>query len=321
MITNSWIDKRTNYWDRLATLLTAVDSSGVTGLSPGELRELAFLYRQVASDLSAIRQDPTARTRSAQLNALLSRAHAVIYSGKRNTWRAIRNFFVVEYPALFRRLLPFVCASLLLFLGGSLLGALLTYVRPAFMRTLLGPAMVQTIEQQKMWTESLSSTAPQASSAIATNNINVTFMTFAGGTLFGLGTLYLIAWNGVLLGVVGAACQQHHMSLKLWSFVAPHGSLELPCIIIAGAAGMRLAYGMLFPGIYSRRYSLARGGAESVRLLTGTVPLLLIAGTFEGFFSPSHAPVPLKFLVAATLFICLLAWLTYAPGSRRNRPC
>ena len=55
-------------------------------------------------------------------------------------------------------------------------------------------------------------------------------------------------FNGMLLGVIGVACQQHGMSLDLWSFVAPHGSLELPSIILAGAAGLRLAYGLLFPG-------------------------------------------------------------------------
>jgi uncharacterized membrane protein SpoIIM required for sporulation len=293
-----------------------VDTNGIASLTHTELRELAFLYRQVAADLSALRQDTTARTRALQLNALLSRAHAVVYSGKKNSFRSIVNF-LRTYPTLFRKLLPYVLASLILFLSGALLGALLTTARPAFMRALLGPQMVHTIEQEQMWTESINSMAPQASSAITTNNLGVTFATFAAGILGGVGTIYLIGWNGVLIGVIGVACGQHHMAIKLWSFVAPHGSLELPAIIIAGAAGLRLGYGLLFPGYYTRRYSLTIAGAEAVRLLAGTIPLLLIAGTFEGFFSPSHSPVPLKFAVAALLFLLLNLWLF---GTNKETP-
>ena len=163
-----------------------------------------------------------------------------------------------------------------------------------------------------MWTESVNSMAPAASSAITTNNLGVTFVTFAGGILFGLGTIYSVGWNGVLLGVIGMACQQHHMSVKLWSFVVPHGSLELPAIVLAGAAGLRLGFGMLFPGVYSRRYSIGRAGAEAVQLLAGTIPLLLCAGLLEGFFSPTHAPVYLKFLVGGVMFTALITWLSSA---------
>ncbi len=99
------------------------------------------------------------------------------------------------------------------------------------------------------------------------------------------------------------------MSLDLWSFVAPHGSLELPSIILAGAAGLRLAHGVLFPGLYRWRDSIALAGVESTRLVAGIIPLLVIAGTLEGFFSPSAAPVWLKFTVGGSLFTLLLLWL------------
>jgi len=115
--------------------------------------------------------------------------------------------------------------------------------------------------------------------------------------------------NGLILGVIGVACQQHAMSRDLWSFVAPHGSLELPSIVLAGGAGLRLARGVLFPGIYSRRDSIALAGVEATRLVAGIIPLLVVAGTLEGFFSPSAAPVWLKFTVGGMLFALLLMWL------------
>src|SRR5262249_35154946 len=135
------------------------------------------------------------------------------------------------------------------------------------------------------------------------------FTTFAMGITGGLGTIYMMVFNGLLMGVIGMACNLSGMSLKLWSFVAPHGVLELPAIFIAGAAGFRIAEGLLFPGTLPRRDSLARAGGEAVKLLVGTVPILIIAGVIEGFVSPTELPVPLKFTMAASLFILLAAYL------------
>ena len=313
MITNRWIEKRKVYWDRMVTLVSAAQGSGLRNLSGAELRELALLYRQIASDLSALRQEGTARNAESSLNQLLARAHEIVYSGRKTQAIDVWKFLWQEYPRLFRKLLPFTVVSLALFLGGALLGAVVATARPQFERHLLGPAMMDTIDRHEMWTQSVTSIAPQASSAIMTNNLGVTFAAFAAGITAGLGTLYMIGWNGILLGVVGVACHQASMSLKLWSFVAPHGSLELPAIVIAGGAGLRLAQGLLFPGMYRRGYSLALGGAEAVRLVGGIIPMLVVAGMVEGFFSPSTAPVWFKFLVATVLFSGLLTWLWSGP--------
>ncbi len=287
-------------------------------MAAGELRELALLYRQVAGDLSQVRQDPSARALDANLNALLGRGHAVMYAQTRHRGlRSAVRFFTVEYPALFRRLLPYVLFSSVLLVGGTLFGSLLAAFRPQFALHLLGPGMLATIEAHRMWTESVNSIAPAASSGIMTNNLSVTFLAFAMGLTAGLGTLYMIVWNGVLLGTVATVCREHGMSLQLWSFVAPHGSLELPAIILGGAAGFRLAGGMLFPGVWSRRHALAVAGAEATRLVAGVIPLLIVAGLFEGFMSPSHVPVMGKFLTGGSLFALLLLWLLRSPSQAR----
>jgi uncharacterized membrane protein SpoIIM required for sporulation len=320
MITNRWVEKREVHWDRMATLVDAVNGRGLRNLSAAELREMALLYRQIAGDLSALRQDRTARHVEARLNQLLARAHEIVYSGRKTQFADVWRFFREEYPRVFRKLLPFTMASLALFLGGALLGSILTLARPEFERHLLGPSMIDTIERREMWTRSVTSMAPQASSAIMTNNLSVTFATFAAGMTAGLGTIYMIGWNGILLGVIGSACHQASMSVKLWSFVAPHGSLELPAIVIAGGAGLRLAYGLLFPGIYRRGHSLSLGSGEAVRLLSGTIPMLLVAGILEGFFSPSSAPVWLKFLAGGVLFSGLVTWLSSGSTDTASNP-
>ena len=297
-------------------MLAACDQAGLKQLSRAELEEMALLYRQVAADLSVLRQDATARSYAEFVNHLLARAHHLIYSRRKATAAGLLRYLRDEYPLIFRRQIRFVVASLLISLAWGALGAVITHTRPEFMRHFLGPRMIATMERHEMWTESIVTIKPLASSAIMTNNLSVSFATFASGILFGAGTFYYLLVNGMLLGVVGAACAQYGMSVALWSFVAPHGSLELPAILIAGASGFRLGYGMLFPGSLRWKDSVAQSGIEATKLVSGVIPMLFVAGILEGFFSPSHSPVWLKFTVGGVLFALLLAWL-FHPVSKR----
>lgn len=309
ILSNQWIQKRRPHWDRLSALLAQSDASGLAQLSRAELQELALLYRQVAADLSVLRQDSTARTYALHVNQLLARAHHIIYSGRKTNWLTAFRFLRDEYPAVFQGQVAYVASSLLILLSGGVLGAVLTNARPEFMRHFLGPGMIATMERHEMWTHSIVGAAPLWTSAIMTNNLTVSFVAFATGIFFGLGAVYAMFFNGLLLGVIGAACHQYGMSIGLWSFVAGHGSLELPAITIAGAAGMRLGHSMLFPGALRWKDSVAQGGVEAARLVSGIVPMLVVAGCLEGFFSPSQAPVWLKFTLGAMLFSLLLTWL------------
>jgi uncharacterized membrane protein SpoIIM required for sporulation len=309
ILSNQWIAKRRPHWDRLAELLALSDRNGLAQLSRAELQEMALLYRQIAADLSVLRRDATSRTYAEHVNHLLARAHHIIYSGRKTSVATLFRFLRDEYPAIFQRNMRYVIASLLISVAWGALGAVLTNARPEFMRHYVGPQMIATMERHEMWTKSVVTVAPMASSAIMTNNLTVSFVTFASGIAFGLGTFFYLYVNGMMLGVIGAACHQYGMSLALWSFVAPHGSLELPAILIAGGAGFRLGHSMLFPGSLRWRDSVAAGGIEATRLVSGVIPMLMIAGTLEGFFSPSLAPVWLKFTVGGLLFTLLLLWL------------
>jgi uncharacterized membrane protein SpoIIM required for sporulation len=316
MISNHWIALRKENWSRLETLVQQVETSSLKTLSSADLREFGLLYRQAAADLSAVRADEAARTLEAYLNRLVGRAHNHIYSGDRMNLSSVWNFLSRGYPRIFRRLLPYTAVALAIFLAGALLGTLLTVARPQFMHAMLGPQMIDKIEHHQMWTDSILTAKPQESSLIMTNNIAVCFYTYAGGILAGLGTILLMFTNGMSIGVITTACTQNHMALSMASFVAAHGALELPSIFISGGAGLRLASGLLFPGMLRRRDALALAGAESIRLLSGTIPLLIIAGILEAFLSPTHAPLALKFSVSAVLLTGLCLWLS--EGGREN---
>lgn len=316
MISTSWIEKRKPYWQKLESLISSA-SAGVKRLDHSELQELSLLYRQTAADLAAIRQDPSSVHFARYLNQLMARAHNIIYAGHRaSPWGAVW-FFTREYPKIFRRNLRYVVLALVIFILGGLTGAALTLQDSDFELDVLGPQMVQKIQRKEMWTDRILSIKPRASGAIMTNNMSVSFMMYATGITAGLGTLFETFFNGLLMGVIGVACALAGMSLSLWSFVAPHGALELPAIFIAAGAGFKIAHGLLFPGLLPRRDSLAAAGREATSLVLGIVPMLIVAGTIEAFVSPTGLAIPLKFAMSGALFILLNVYLF---GAARETP-
>lgn len=317
MISAYWLEKRQSHWSRLEKLLDQGQNQGLKSLTRTELQELGLLYRQAAADLSALREDRSGRSYARYLNLLLARAHNTIYSGQKSSPWSIVEFYRDTYPKIFRRNLGLIQAAFLLCIAGALAGLALSATNPVFMHALLGPRMMESIERHKMWTDSVVSVKPLASSAIMTNNLSVSFAAFAGGITAGAFTVYIIFFNGVLLGTVGVACWMGGMSLSLWSFVAPHGVLELPAIFVAGGAGLRIAQGLLFPGWLPRRDSLARASGEAVRLLMGVFPMLIVAGLIEGFFSPSAYPPALKFTVAGAIAVIFFGYLFFCSREPR----
>lgn len=310
MISNRWIQNRHVHWDRLESLLGRA-SHGLGNLSGSELQELGLLYRQTAADLSAVAQDRSCTQIAGYLNHLLAKSHNILYSGAdKPTGKGIVHFYRDVYPRIFRETLPLTVAATLIFFVAMLVGWVVTARDPGLAYQMLGPKMIDTIEQRKMWTDSVVSIAPLSSSFIMTNNMSVAFTTFALG-ITGIGTVWMMVFNGLLMGVVSAATWHAGMALSLWSFVAPHGVLELPAIFIAGGAGLELARGLLFPGFLPRKESLAHAGQRAMRLVLGVIPLLLVAGTIEGFFSPSKAPVVMKFTLAAVLLTGLVFYLFF----------
>jgi uncharacterized membrane protein SpoIIM required for sporulation len=302
------LEKRKPYWARLEQLVQQ-SSRGISSLSHNDLKELGLLYRQTASDLATVREDVSNRQLAVYLNQLLGRSHNLIYMGQKPKVNALVRFYGDTYPQIFRETLPLTFLAFMIVLITMAGAWAITLRDPAFAYRLLGPQMVESIEQQHMWTDSIVTIKPLASSGIMTNNLSVSFSLFALGITGGLGTIWMLGVNGLLLGVIGAATAHAGMALQLWSFVAPHGALELPAIFIAGGAGLEIARGLLFPGLLSRRDSLERAGGRATRLLLGTIPMLVVAGVIEGFFSPSGAPVAAKFGLGAVLFAALMSYL------------
>jgi uncharacterized membrane protein SpoIIM required for sporulation len=316
VISARWIEKRRPHWTRLEALVTACDRRGVAALAPDELRELALLYRQAAADLSAVRDDPASTALARHLNQLLARAHNLVYAGQPTAARRPLAFMTRTFPQTFRATFLYTLTAFALFMAGAVAGLAVALTDPGFERFLLGGGMMDTIERREMWTHGILAVKPLASSQIMTNNLLVSFMATASGMFAGLGTVYMMVFNGLLIGVVGAATARAGMAADLWSFVAPHGALELPAIFIAGGAGLILARAILAPGDLPRRDAVAQAGGTAVRLFLGVVPLLVIAGIIEAFVSPTPIPEIVKFSIGASLFALLVVYLARAGRTR-----
>jgi uncharacterized membrane protein SpoIIM required for sporulation len=309
VVSTAWIARRRTHWRRLDGLLAEATRSGLGRLGGNDLRELALLYRQVASDLATVADDPASAGLAQDLNQLLARAHNTIYAAAPPAGRGLAGFLLDTFPRALRRTAGACLVSLAIFVLGGLLGAALTVRDPDFALKVLGPNMIATIHRHEMWTHSIVAIKPLASSAIMTNNITVSFLAFGAGITAGLGTVYLMAFNGLLLGVVAAACAGAGMSVPFWSFVAPHGALELPALVLAGGAGLRIGQGLLFPGYLPRKDALLAAAREALPVVLGCIPLLIVAGILEAFVSPSGLSVPLKLGLSATLVALLVVYL------------
>jgi uncharacterized membrane protein SpoIIM required for sporulation len=288
-------------WNQLEGFIGQVSRTSLSRVPLDEFREGSLLYRQTLADLAYARMRFPTHSVVRDLEQLVGRAHSVIYQSRRVKRTHWREFWTRRWPRLVVDALPQILTATMIFLIASVVGFLLASQFPVLEAFFVSPPMRAAMNEGHLWTESITSAAPQESSAIATNNISVSILAYALGLTFGIGTIWLLVTNGLMLGVISAACLRAGVLGALAEFVVAHGALELPAIWIAAGAGLIMGEAMVFPRRYSRRVELRRAGARSVRLLAGVVPMLLIAGFVEGFVSPSNLPPALKIALAVGL--------------------
>lgn len=319
MLAEDFIATKRPNWERLTAILDQSRLGGLAALSADELNELGRLYRSATSDLAVARRDFAGHRVGEYLNTLVARAHAAVYQGQATHRRGLIEFFTTTFPRTFRETWGYTLAAFLMFLLPALAGFWVAYNDPAAGAALF-PGIedrIQDIRDKREWWKDLNDSNAAGASMIMTNNIRVTILAFAGGTLLGLFTLYLLVQNGLMLGVVAGAAQGLGFAANLWGFVAAHGTLELSAIFVGGGAGMQLGWSIIRPGLITRRAALLLAARRAALLLLGCVPILAIAGTIEGFLSPSDLPLALKLAVSLLSGILLYGYLLLAGRERR----
>ena len=310
-----FIAKKKNTWSELEGLLA--DSRRANSET---LNRLGYLYRRVTSDLAVARRDFPNDRCVLYLNELASRAHAKVYQTTPLKRGTIRLFFTSGFPMLFRRNLGLIAIAFLLFsiaFGGAYWFALIT---PGAAEQIVSEETAAHIRElgEDPWNATPTESRNLFASFVMTNNIRVAFLAFAGGILFMVGTVYILVFNGFLIGAVAGLCHVYGAALPLWSFVSPHGYIELITIFIAGGAGLKIGYALIAPTLFTRKRALTDAAKVAIQLIGGCVVLLIIAGLIEGFVSPSSLPPFVKIGFGAITCVCLFAYLFHRSpvGSR-----
>jgi len=321
MRVDKFYESRQGDWKALSTLLDR-SQNGVQRLTPEELDSLGRLYRAATSDLALAQRDFPQHQVTRYLNQLVARAHALVYRGEPVAYNRLLRFATTGFPRAFREALPFIIVAALLFFVPALASAVSTAIHPPSARWLL-PAethhLIPMIERQELWTDIPVAQRPYASSFIMQNNIRVTFLAFGGGILFGTLTLWAMAYNGLLLGGITGLTIHHNVGFELWTFIIGHGVVELSVIVIAGGAGLMLGWALIHPGMIRRRDALTIAARKAIRLLIGCVPLLMIAGSIEGFISPNeNIPWPVKWGIGVGSGVLLYSYLLLSGRERPN---
>ncbi|MCC5637400.1 stage II sporulation protein M [Nostoc sp. CHAB 5844] len=306
-----WIARREPNWQRLDALLKQVEKKGLKSTRAEEIRELASLYRSVAADFARARTQQIGHTLIQSLQILTTRAYTQIYQGsRRQEWRAAVEFYRWGLPSVVQQTFSYIATATAMFLLGAVVAWWYAWQDPTFMSLIVPQHLISQVrDEHKLWMGSIVGIEPLASSSIMINNLSVSFGAVAGGITAGAYTTYLMVFNGLLIGAVGTLVGQNNLAYPFWAFVFPHGSLELPAIFFAGGAGLLLARAILFPGKYRRGDALKFYGSQAAQLVFGIVPMLIIAGTIEGFFSPNpNVPDPIKYLAGLGLFVLLVLY-------------
>ena len=325
----TFVAERRPRWERLERALRRVQASTAREVGREGIQEIVTLYRSACSDLNRARSLTANPEILERLNQLTGRAYRFVHGAmRRRVSVSVRRFLSAEAPLTFRREARHVVAAAGSLALGALLGFAAVTVEPSNAELLIpwqffteSPSeRVEKIESGEERVRDLE-TALAFGSSLYVHNIKVSFLAFSLGALtIVLGHLILFH-NGVLLGAVAAWYHLDGVQVFFYAWVGPHGALEIPAIVFAAAAGLKLGEALLFPGERTRRASLAEALPPASRMLVTAMIVLVAAGLIEGSFSQFSSrvvPFAVKIAFAAVLFASLFAWL-FVSGRRAPR--
>ncbi len=284
---------------------------------------LANNYIKITNDLAfAQSYYPKSKTKE-YLNELALFAHQSIYKDQRTSSNKFVQFFKEDVPNVVYKNRKFLLYSFLIFSLAVLIGVLSSHFDPDFTRLILGDDYVdETLANIKKGDPAAiykSGSEAGSTLAITINNIKVAFYAFALGLFFSIGAGYILFSNGIMLGAFHYMFYQEGVLGKAMTAIWMHGTIEISVIIIAGACGIMLGNGFMFPGTLSRKKSLVIKAKEAVMILVSTIPMFMIAGFIEGFITRLYDVNLYLSLSVIIISIALILWYYVLYPIQKNR--
>lgn len=308
-------------WQTFAEQLTQLEQGKAKA---ADVADFPHQYRRLCQHLALAQQRGYSSYLVDPLQQLALRGHQQLYRHRSHLTANILAFLLADFPRLVREQWRFVLIAGLLFFG-SLVGiALLVYLFPDLVYSIISPQ--QVAEMQGMYNPDASRLGRAAERAASEDwmmfgyyvmhNIGIAFQTFAAGLLFGLGSVFFLIFNGLVIGAVSGHLTDIGYGQTFWSFVMGHGAFELTAITLAGAAGLQLGWSLVAPGRLARSEALRLAARKSVRMLCGVMVFLLIAAFIEAYWSSTTGIEPwIKYAVGVALWLLVAAYLTLAGRS------
>jgi uncharacterized membrane protein SpoIIM required for sporulation len=317
---DEFVAARKPAWDELDSLLAK--SSLLYKLPPPSISRVAGLYREICSDLMRARSAGYSPDLIDLLDSLAARAYAAMYSAPPYRLAGLRSLVKSGFPQSVRRHARFIAFAAALFVLPGMLGFVGALRSRGFAIQVMSESMVEQME--KMYSDIGHGRDQGTDSMMASfyvyNNVGIAFRCFATGILFGLGSVFFLVYNGLLIGVVAGAVTAAGHGRNLFTFIAGHGAFELTAIVIAGAAGMVMGYALVDAGQRTRWASLRAKSGDLFRLIMGSALMLLVAAFIEGFWSPSAIIAPVKWVVAGLLYLLVFSYLLFAGRAGDGAP-
>lgn len=287
--------------------------------------ELAERFIDITNDLAYAKTFYPSSKTTAYLNGLAAVLHQSIYKNKKEDTRRFLTFWKFELPGLFYTYRKQLFYSLLFFLVSVSIGILSARYDDTFVRLILGDGYVN------MTNENIAKGDPfgvykqegQVSMflRIAANNTYVALLMFVSGIFFAIGPVFFMLKNGIMIGSFEYYFFSKGLGAESILVIWIHGTLEISAIIIAGAAGLVLGQGLLFPKTYTRFEAFRKSAKDGTKIALGLVPIILVAAFFEGFVT-RYTSMPLWLSLAilggSLLFIIWYVLLYPAQLFKRN---
>jgi len=303
-------------WEELAQLVKRARRRGPRWLSADELARLDRLYRVTMIHMAQVQSRIQNKALLRELSRLVGQAHSVIYvAPKRRSLRRIVDFYLNGFPRAVAKTARFHLAALALFLLGLAAGWLVAVHRPEATYALMPPGETRlpgsTTEQL---TNALEAGRDLGggfkfvfASFLLTHNTKVGFAACASGVLAGVPTVFLMVYNGAMLGAFASIHVQHGIATEMSAWILPHGITEITAVILCGGAGFVLGMAVIRPGFQTRRRALLEAGHIVLALLLGVVPMFIVAGIIESYIRQSHLSTSTRLLFAlgtALFWVC-----------------
>lgn len=308
MLIKQFVEKNRNDWKKLEQHIAALDNSR-RNISGREINQFHRLYQKTAHHLSYSQTYFPDEDVTAYLNELVAKSHNLLYKNQVSSIKQIRTFFSTTFITLLSEQWKAVLYAMLLFFIGALAAFLSVLDDPLHLYGVLPEDVAQSFDPEQIGTDEGQVDASTMSASIMTNNIQVGILAFAGGITFGILTVYLMVFNGIMIGALAGMYLLSGNAYEFWAYIVPHGIIELTAIFIAGGAGLLMGYKLFVPGPYRRGYQLKLQAKRSVMLLLGTIPLFVIAGIIEGFITPADLSLETKYIVAVLTIIALVLYI------------